>query len=165
MAGIFRAEEAKFYWIDGSGKKLVYKNVCTVCDGAVKYAVGISGSSFGQITEQLKALKVLLVGPPDPRKLNTLLASAEQGLQRVSYDLGATVAQRRTRYIPKLEASMRGLEDSAQRRMAKATAQFSQCRALFERGDAKSAALACDAALASVGQTRAALDTAQTWLE
>jgi hypothetical protein len=49
--------------------------------------------------------------------------------------------------------------------MLKATSQYRECRSYFERGDAKSAVLACDAALTSVALARAALGTAENWFE
>lgn len=166
MAGIFWADDAALYWIDGNGNKLVYKNVCASCvGGKPKYAVGASGSSWGQITEQLKSLKLALAGPPDPRRVNTLLASVDQGLQRVSYDLSGTIAKRRTMVADRLERSVRSLEDSAQSRLQKATSQYHECRVSAERGDMKSAVLACDAALSSIDLARVALDTAENWFE
>jgi hypothetical protein len=166
MAGMFWAEDAKLYWIDGNGKKLVYKNVCGACrEGKPNFTIGNSGSSWSQITEQLKSLKLALGGAPDPRTVNTLLSSVEQALQRVSYDLAEVVARRRIFIAGQLETAVRGLEDDAQSRMLKATSQYRECRSYFERGDAKSAVLACDAALTSVALARAALGTAENWFE
>ena len=166
MAGIFWADDAALYWIDGNGNKLIYKYVCTICvGGKPNYAVGASGSSWGQITEQIKSLKLALAGPSDPRRVNTLFASVEQGLQRVSYDLAGAIANRRTIVAEKLEASVRSLEDGAQSRLQKATAQYRDSRLSAERGDTKSAVLACDAALSSLHIARAALDTAENWFE
>jgi hypothetical protein len=166
MAGIFWADDAAFYWLDASGDKLIYKNKCTVCTGGKpNWAVGASGTSWGQITEQLKSLKTALLAPPDPKRLNTLLASVEQGLQRVSYDLAGAIANRRTSFADKLEGSVRGLEESAQARLVKATAHYRDSRLSAGRGDMKSAALACDAALSSVNLARASLGTAENWVQ
>ena len=166
MAGYFWAEDAALYWIDGNGHKLLYKNVCGTCTGSKpKFAIGSSGSSWGKLIDQIKSLKVALAGPPDPRTVNALFSSVEQSLQRVSYDLADVVARRRTIVAGQLETAVRGLEDHAQARMANATSQYRECRSYSERGDAKSALVACDAALTSVALSRAALDTAENWFE
>lgn len=166
MDGIFLATDAKLYWIDAQGNKLVYKYTCNVCVGNKPvYSVGNSGSSWVIVSDRIKSVKQALAEMPVRLGVAALLADSERSLQQLSYNVVNAVARRRSFVAGRLDPAVRGLEDSAQARLVTATSQLRDCGSHHARGDMKAAFLACDASLRAVELARAAVDTAENWFE
>ena len=166
MGGMFIATEAKLYWIDAGGNKLIYKHTCNVCGGTKPiYSQATSGSSWVIVFDRIQSVKQALTEMPVRQGITSLIAESERSLQQLSYGVVNAVAQRRSFVAGRLESSVRGLEDYAQAQMVAAAAQLRDCASHSGRGDARAAFLSCDASLKAVGLARAAVDTAENWIE
>jgi hypothetical protein len=164
LDGAIVAEDAKLYWIDSYGKKLIYKHKCpNHCAGPGTEA----GSAPGGVHFHpgiLAELKWAMAGNKSIFPVATLFTLADRHLQDVSRNLGNTVAARRTFVAGELENSVRAQENDAQTRLQSAVSEVSQCRAYQARGDLKSAIVSCDSALRSLMLSKAALSAAQAWI-
>lgn len=162
FAGSFHVY-AKGKWIDGNGNPL--NQGCGSCGIPAFPAYAGSGSYWLVLPARLAALKSTLSGKPDIRSLDRLFTLIDGDLSSLSKTVANGIARRRTIPLGILDASVRSLEDDAQKRLGSAARQTSDCRTLRARGDLKSAFMACDAASNSVNLTRALLTTAESWFE
>jgi hypothetical protein len=161
VPGTLRVADAKAYWIDGAGKKLVYKHCCgkdavTVGD---KVTAGIAQSSA-----ELKAVKRSLGVGSSTAAIDEQLAASQQTLHAVSADLQQAMAQRQTIAPGRLDGAVRGLERDAQTLIGDALLSHTACRGYFGQGDLTRALIACDAAFSAVESAHAVLATMHNWL-
>jgi len=164
LDGAIMVQEAKAYWIDSYGHKLIYKHVCpNHCAGPGNEA-GSPAGGWHFNPGILSELKWALAGNKSLFPVATLFSLAERHLQDVSRNVGNTVAARRTFVAGELENSVRAQENDSQTRLQSAVSELSQCRAYQSRGDLKSAIVACDAALRSLMLSKAALSTGEMWV-
>lgn len=150
-------------WVDGNGDSIYHG--CGGCDLPVLPVYGGSGSHWLVLPGRLGALKSALSGKADIRSVDRLLTLIDGDLTGLSKTLSNGIARRRTTPLGILDASVRSLEDDAQRRLGSAVRQTNDCRNFRARGDLKSAFIACDAASASVNLARVLLTTAESWFK
>jgi hypothetical protein len=164
LDGAIVAKDAKAYWLDSHGNKLIYKHTCpNHCAGPGTEA----GSAPGGVhfhPEILAELKWAMAGNKSIFPVATLFSLADRHLQDLSRNLGNTIAARRTFVAGELENSVRAQENDAQTRLQSAASELVQCRAYQSRGDLKSAIASCDAALRSLMLSKAALSAGQAWI-
>jgi hypothetical protein len=163
FAGSLRVYAAG-YWIDSNGER-IYRGSCGGCVPDLPEAYGGSGSHWLVLPGRLTALKSALSGKAGVRSVDRLFKLIDGDLTSLSNTLSNGIARRRTTPLGVLDASVRVLEDNAQRRLAFAVRQTNDCRNFRVRGDFKSAVMACDAASASVDLARVLLSSAESWFK
>ncbi len=166
FAGMLYVPDARAYWIDKDGKKLIYKHVCNDCSASSDFTYGSHGGVHGWVVvpEQLKTLTRSLGGMKDIRSIGLLLDLSQRSLQDLSRELAIKITARRSYKAARIESALRGLEDAATRNLNLAIARQLDCRAYQERGDVKSAANACQAAFNAVDQARGNVGSAENWI-
>lgn len=162
VPGTLRVDEAKAYWIDAGGNKLVYKHCC----GKTAVVAGAKATaSVAQSAAELKSVTRSLSAGSSSATIIEQLAVSERALQAAGVDLQQAVAQRRAVALGRLENTVRGLEHDEQALIGDAALSLSACRAYFGQGDLARAQITCNAALNAVRGAQAALITVDAWLK
>ncbi len=160
VPGTLRIEDAKAYWIDGTGNKLIYYYCCGI-DHVYNNDLQVSR----QGGQKLLQLKKLLWQSTDSKQVSKPLIDTRRFLMNLERQLNSSVSERRRQDSDKLELSIRSLESQALNKTRQAIQALSTGLSHLRDGNFGGTRKSCDKALASLEAARSALATTANWLQ